>query len=507
MRVLVLALVLAAAALVPLSTERVSLKIASKSFTESVILGEVMRMLAEDANTPASHLRQLGGTRLVYEALVRGEVDAYPEYTGTIAEELFAGEGLTGLDDIRAALAREGLSVSAPLGFNNTYALGMRAGRAAELGIESISDLGRHPDLRYGLTSEFLEREDGWRSLRQAYGLAPRSVTGLEHDLAYRQLDLDVIDVMDVYTTDARITSRGVRVLRDDREFFPRYDAVLVYRNDALEEYPQAMRSLLRLEGRLSEAQMIAMNSEVERRARTETEAAAHLARETLGVAVRSEEPGRRHRIVARTAEHLDLMRRSLLAAILVALPLAILGSRWRWLGQTVLAVTGIAQTIPALALLVLLMPLVAALGLGSVGTGSWTAIIALFLYSLLPIVRGAHSGLLSIPAAYRESAHALGLTPRARLLQVELPLASPAILAGIKTAAIQNVGFATLGALVGAGGYGQPILSGIRLADTDLILEGAVPAAAMALVVQLAFEGLERLLVPRGLRVRAAAE
>jgi osmoprotectant transport system permease protein len=126
----------------------------------------------------------------------------------------------------------------------------------------------------------------------------------------------------------------------------------------------------------------------------------------------------------------------------------------------------------------------------------------ALFLYSLLPITRNTHAGLVGIAEPIRQSALALGLGTGDRLLRIELPLAAPLILAGIKTAAVINVGTATLGALIGAGGYGQAILTGIRLDDVGLILEGAIPAAVLALVVQYGFEWAERSVVPRGLRL-----
>jgi osmoprotectant transport system permease protein len=138
-------------------------------------------------------------------------------------------------------------------------------------------------------------------------------------------------------------------------------------------------------------------------------------------------------------------------------------------------------------------------------GIGGRPAIVALFLYSLLPIVRNTYAGLNDIPSSLRESAEALGLTPFARLRLIELPMAARSILAGIKTAAVINVGTATLGALIGAGGYGQPILTGIRRDDVGMILEGAIPAAILALAVQGAFELAERFLVARGLRLKRA--
>jgi osmoprotectant transport system permease protein len=189
----------------------------------------------------------------------------------------------------------------------------------------------------------------------------------------------------------------------------------------------------------------------------------------------------------------LALVAAALLAAIAVAIPLGVLAARWRGVGRAVLGVVGVVQTIPSLALLVFMIPVL--------GIGAAPAIAALFLYGLLPIVRNTHAGLTGIAPELRESALALGLPSWARLRLVELPLAAPAILAGVKTSAVITVGTATLGALIGAGGYGQPILTGIRLASVPLILEGAIPAAALALLAQGAFDLAERAVVPRGLR------
>jgi osmoprotectant transport system permease protein len=197
--------------------------------------------------------------------------------------------------------------------------------------------------------------------------------------------------------------------------------------------------------------------------------------------------------LLARVAEHLFLVGVSLLAAIALAVPLGVIAAHRPRLGQVVLAIVGVVQTLPTLALLVFMIPLF--------GIGTVPAIVALFLYSLLPIVRNTHAGLCGIPSALRESALALGLPRGAMLRLIELPLASPLILAGIKSAAVINVGTATLGALIGAGGLGQPIFTGIRLDNSSLILQGAIPASLLALAVQGLFEIAERIVVPRGLR------
>ncbi len=484
-------------------TPRPDVRVASKKFTESVILGEMLKVLAADKGQTAEHLRELGGSRLVFEALVNGEVDAYPEYTGTLVRELLSDRSIESSEQLRNALAELGVRVSQPLGFNNTYGIGMRRERADELGIKRISDLARYPNLRFGFSNEFTEREDGWPGLRAAYDLGHHQATGLDHDIAYRQLELEQIDAIDVYTTDARIRTLGLTVLEDDRDYFPRYDAVILYREQLAKRFPETVASLLRLEGQLSEDQMVELNGQVESRGTTESEAAAGYLGSELRVSANVREPTRMMRIASRTLEHLELVRRSLLPAILFGIPLGVFASKSRWLGQLVLAGTGIVQTIPALALLVLLMPLASVIGVDSVGTGSRTAIMALFLYSLLPIVRNTYTGLTAIEPGLLESAEVLNLPGWYRMLHIELPLASRSILAGVKTAAVINVGFATLGALVGAGGYGQPILSGIRLADTSLILEGAVPAAVLALLVQAVFDLVEPLLVPAGLRLK----
>jgi osmoprotectant transport system permease protein len=251
----------------------------------------------------------------------------------------------------------------------------------------------------------------------------------------------------------------------------------------------------MQLEGRISETAMSDMNGRAKLRREPESQVAAQFLRDNVGLHVQAEEEGLARTLLRLTGEHLTLVMISLTAAILTAVPLGVIAARYSGVGQMILGVTGLIQTIPSLALLVFLIPL---LGIGAV-----PAIVALFLYSLLPIVRNTYAGLHDIPLSIRESAEALGLSAAARLRLIELPLASRAILAGIKTAAVINVGTATLGALIGAGGYGQPILTGIRLDDVKLILQGAVPAAVLALLVQGLFELAERLLVPRGLRLQ----
>ncbi len=479
-----------------------SVHVASKNFTESVILGEMLTLLIRDAGIDAQHHRDLGGTRILFSALEIGEIDVYPEYTGTISQEILAGQGVEGLDAIRAALRKNGILLSRPLGFNNTYAMGMTKKRAAELNIRAVSDLRTHPQLRFGFSNEFMERGDGWPSLRDRYALPQQDVRGLVHAIAYRALDDGSIDVMDLYSTDAKIGYYDLAVLDDDLRHFPRYDAVLLYRADLADRAPGAVEAIRRLEGAIDAPTMIAVNAGVDIDKRPERVVAAEFLNEALQVEARVNQVSLARRLVRSTVEHLTLVGISMVAAVLLAVPLGIWAARSPYFAQPILAVVGIIQTIPALALLVLLMAALRplrAFGIGSLGEPP--AILALFLYSLLPIVRNTYSGLTDIPRSARESAEALGLPPRVMLIRVELPMASRSILAGIKIAAVINVGFATLGALIGAGGYGQAILTGIRRDDIPTILEGALPAAALALLVQGAFEVLDRFIIPKGLR------
>jgi osmoprotectant transport system permease protein len=461
--------------------------IGSKKFTESVVLGELARLVLREGGVDCEHRRELGGTRVLFEALLRGDLDLYPEYSGTIRAEL-APEAHS--DEEAAAILRaRGVVVGVALGFSDTYALGMKRARAAELGIAKISDLAAHAALRFGLSDEFMRRQDGWPALQKRYGLADRDVRGLDHELAYRGLDAGALDVVDLYSTDAEVRSEDLVVLVDDLRHFPEYRALFLERADLATRVPAAPAALARLEGRIDGGQMSTMNA----RAKLEHVPEARVAAEFLHVAEGTQD-GLFARVLLRTREHLALAGLSLLAAILVALPLGIVAARRPRLGRYVLMLVGVIQTIPALALLVAMIPLL--------GIGALPALAALFLYGLLPIVRSTCVGLRDLAPSLLESADALGLSRAQRLRLIELPLASRAIMGGIKTAAVINVGGATLGALVGAGGYGQPILSGIRLASTPMILEGALPAAALALAAEALFNAVERLVVPRGLRL-----
>jgi len=465
-------------------------QVGSKAFTESLVLAEIALRALEEAGVEAAHRPGMGGTIVLWQALRSGGIDAYPDYTGTIGEQILSASRPLSQAEMRRGLAHHGVGMTDPLGFDNTYAIVMRRATAQQLGIASISDLARHQDLEVGLTLEFLERRDGWRPLAARYSLEMMNVRGLEHALAYPALVRGELDVVDAYSTDAKLAELDLIALPDDLDFFPQYEAVFLYRLD-LE--PKAIQVLESLTGSLDEARMIQLNAAAEQA--RDYAAAADL---YSGIDKTSDGGSARiaRRIAGWTLRHIQLVAVSLGLAILIGVPLGIRAARSGVLSQLILGTVSVIFTIPSLALLAILV------AVPFLGISGRTAITALFLYSLLPIVSNTVTGLRSIPPDLRESAEALGLEKRAQLRKVLLPLAMPTVLAGIKTSAVINVATATLAALIGAGGLGEPILSGLNLNDPALILQGAVPAGLLAILVQLGFNALERWVVPRGLRL-----
>jgi osmoprotectant transport system permease protein len=486
--------------------------VGSKRFTESYILGEIVRQAAATAG-PAEHRPGLGNTAVVLAALKAGAIDAYPEYLGTIDAEILGHRTPSPPAQVERELAAQGLGTGVPLGFSNGYALATTSELARRLHLARVSDLAAHPELVAGLSHEFLGRADGWPGLAQRYGL-PQKPVGIDHGLAYDALASGRIAVTDIYTTDAQIAARHLVVLQDDRGYFPRYDAVLLYRLDAVQRHPDQWRAVAALQGRIGVDAMIAMNSRAERlhepfadiardfaagRIDPQREADAAAASATPSAHDGSSPAGRpvfAARLFAEDlprllGEHLLLVGVAVLCATLLGVPLGALAAARRRTEGAIMAAVGLLQTVPSLALLAILIPL-----LGRIGTVP--ALIALTLYALLPIARNTCTGLSGVPAGLREAGTALGLTPAQRWRAIDLPLAAPVLMAGIKTAAVITVGTATIAAFVGAGGLGERIVTGLALNDHALLLAGALPAAALALAAQGLFGLLEWWVRPR---------
>jgi osmoprotectant transport system permease protein len=462
--------------------------VGSKRFTESYILGEIVAQTARP-HAQAEHRQGLGNTAVVLEALKAGAIDVYPEYTGTIDAEILKNAKPTDLAAMRRALEPMGLGVAVPLGFQNTYALAMTAAQATQRQVKTISDLARQPDLAVAVSHEFLGRADGWPGLAAMYGL-PQKPTGIDHGISYEALASGRIAVTDIYSTDAKIAELKLAVLDDDQQYFPRYDAVLLYRLDLPKKAPAAWAAIQKLEGRIDAVRMIAMNGDAELRSR----AFADIARDFVQPSAGSAGPahgGWWSRLIADdlgrlTREHLMLVVVSVLAAVLIGVPLGTAAAAWPRVEQPVMAVVGVLQTVPSLALFALLIPL-----LGRIGT--LPALVALTLYALLPIVRNVTTGLKQVPAGLRDAAASLALKPWQRWWLVDLPLAMPVVVAGVKTAAVITVGTATIAAFIGAGGYGERIATGLALNDHATLIAGALPAAVLALLTQGLFEWVER--------------
>ena len=467
--------------------------VASKQFTESHVLAEIVAGLLQQEGVAVERKMGLGGSLVVYNALRAGEVDLYPDYTGTLAQSLL-GKPHAHRQELIDGLAGQGLEIIVEFGFNNRYALSMTSERAEALGVHKISDLRRHPELRPAFSLEFLNRKDGWIPLSQLYGLR-QSVRGIEHALGYQALERGQADIIDAYTTDGELLLYDLRQLEDDLGFFPRYDAVLLGRQELA---PELRKVLLRLQSRLEEEPMQQLNA----LARDGDSSPRQVAREFLAAEGLIAQPGEEidqmlGMVLSNTVTHIKLTLIALLIACSLAIPLGLLLAHHPRRSASAVYVAGLLQTVPSLAMLALLIPV---LGLGQV-----PAIVALCLYSLLPILRNTLTGLAAVDPLLKEVADGMGLTGRQRLLKVEVPLALPTILAGIKTAAIISIGTATLAAFVGAGGLGEPIITGLTLNDHALILQGAIPAALLAIVTEFLFEWLERVIVPAHLRQQLA--
>src|SRR5215470_1525058 len=459
------------------------IRVGSKSFTENYILAEIAAQIIEQVGEARVERRVgLGGTGVTYRAIEGGSIDLYPEYTGTLGRVILKDPALDTAEAIRPRLESRGLTISASLGFNNTYALAVRGETAERLGLRTIGDLARHPELRAAFSSGFLEREDGWPGVRARYGLSLARVGVMEHALTYRAI------------ASGELERLHLKLLQDDRHFFPDYSAVLLARRDMTERFPRTWARLREaLEGRLDDRRMARLNAMADLDGASIPQVAAAF---LSGASTAGAGDGRSpllSEIYGLTRDHLALVLISVGVATLLGIPMGIVAARFRRAGQLELSVIAMLQTVPALALLMFMIPLF--------GIGKGPALVALSLYALLPVARNTYAGLTAIDRTLLEIAWVLRLGELRRLVRIELPLSAIAIMAGIKTAAVTTVGTATLAAFIGGGGYGALIVRGLALDDTTTILAGAAPAALMALAFHVGFELLDRFVIPRGLR------
>lgn len=497
------------------------IRVASKPYAESYLLAELFAQFLEANGFAVERRPGFGMTELLMQAMIAGEIDVYPEYTGTglaaILGETAAGGSAAVFSRVSEEFeARWGMRWLPPLGFENTYAIAMRREAADSLEVRALSGLTAiAPDLVGGFSPDFIGRDDGLDGLAAAYGIEFRETRGLLQAVKYQAIEEGAVDVIDAYSTDGAISRYDLTVLTDDRSFFPPYDAAPLASRAFHEERPEAVLVLTRLGSRIDVAAMRRANERVEVEGRSVAEVAAELLAEiglgggpdeemipSAGAAARDAEspvlsalPRRmwdnRGELFRQVLRHLLLVVGSLGAAMAVAVPAGVVLERRRALAGTTLRVAGVLQTIPSIALLAFMIPVF--------GIGAVPAVVALFLYSLLPILRNTYTGIIEAAPHAVEAGRALGMTEWQLLARIRLPLAAPVIMAGIRTAAVINVGTATLAAFIGAGGLGDPIVAGLALSDPVMILSGAIPAAALALLVDWGLGGAEVLVAPRG--------
>ena len=470
------------------------IRVGSKAFTENFILGEIIAQIAEETGEARVERRLgLASESIAHAALLTDEIDLYPEYTGTIALILLNDPSARSVAEVRERLDDLGLTISESFGFNNTAALAVTRELSERLSLRTLSDLRQHPELTAAFGPGFLDRADGWPGVSAHYGLRLADARIIEHALKYDAITAGDIELIDIYSTDGKLQKYDLVVLEDDREFFPKYHPVLYARKDFIERFPRTWERLNEvLVDSLNDQEMSRLNALADLDGMSLSNVSATYLQKDL----EADGPDRRiwRDVAEHTVDHLYLVVVSVGFAILAGIPLGIAAARFKTLGKAALMSVEVVQTIPSLALLVFMIPLF--------GIGQSPALVALFLYALLPIVRNTYTGMIGLDRQLLEIANVIGLNPWQSLRRIELPLASLSILSGVKTAAVITVGTATLAAFIGGGGYGTLIVRGLALNDSSIILAGALPAAVMALVIHGGFEMLDRVLIPKGLRL-----
>ncbi|MBD3336745.1 MAG: ABC transporter permease subunit, partial [Candidatus Eisenbacteria bacterium] len=493
------------------------LVVGSKNFAESRLLGEIFAQLIEE-HTELTVERRLGlaGTQVCFEALRTGAIDIYPEYTGTGLVTILKAESqsdATGaLNTVRREFrARWDLLWLAPLGFENAYEVAVPSDLAERHDLQTISDLAKiSRDLTAGFGYEFVERPDGLPGLRGVYDLEFAAVKQMQQALKYQAAGARRIDCLDVYTTDGRLLVHDLVVLRDDKRFFPPYEAAALVRADLLDRHPEVAEWLGLLTNAFDAERMRSLNLRLQEHKEEERVVAAD-ALDSLGLRRTAAPPAKtavgeglfpymwdhRRELLHRLVEHLGMSAMALALGVLLAVPLGLALERRRDVAESTIRVVGTSQTVPSIALLAFMIPLL--------GVGAMPAVVALWIYSLFPILRNTYTGVRDASPEAVEAAGALGMTKAQILFRVRLPLAAPVLMAGVRTAAVITVGTATLAAFIGAGGLGVPIVAGLQLADTTIILSGALPAAVLALAVDGLLALVEAILRPKGLERQAA--
>lgn len=489
--------------------------IGSKEFTENYLLGEMAAiLLKEKYDWPVEKKLGLGGTKVVFDALESDSIHLYPDYTGT-GYIYFLKRNDNERDPekiykiVKETFEKDfNIIWSKPFGFNNTYALAVRANDDNLNDINSVSELvGNENNFMFAAPHEFMERSDGMPNFQKAYGLkfSDENIVGMEAGLTYSALRDLKVDMIMSYSTDGRIAAFNFRLLEDDLNFFPPYYAAWLAKKSSLEKFPVLKNLYEDFDDLISEKDMMELNNQVDsKKMEPEVVARNFLIKKKLikGELQKNDKRKgllnffikKKKYLFKITKEHLILSFGSLLLALIISLPTGILLTRYPVISTPVFAIINTIQTIPSLALLGFLIPIM--------GIGKIPGIVALFLYSLLPLIRNTYAGVQAVNNNFIEASRGIGLTNWQILWKVEIPLAMPVILAGVRTASVIVIGTATLAALVGAGGLGDPIFRGVSTVNNDLIFLGAIPAALLAIITDKLLGLCEKKLVSKGLTI-----
>lgn len=456
----------------------------------------------------------LGGTKVAFDALNHGGIHVYSDYTGTGYVMILKMNGERNPQKVHDIVSREFLSRfdiqwSESLGFNNTYALTIRKADSSFKNFKTISDVsGKVSSYKIAAPYEFMERKDGFKGLSNEYNLnfAKDKLTSMNAGLMYAAIKDKQVDFIVSYSTDGRIKAFNLRILKDDKNYFPPYNAAYLAKKDSFKKFPLLQKNIEKLEGLINEEEMIEMNDQVDRLKQEPKDVAKNylISKGLLKGEVIHQEVetsfiqfmiSRRADLFKLIWEHLLLSFVAIFAALLISLPTGVLLTKKEKLAKVVFPIVNTIQTIPSLALLGFLIPIM--------GIGFAPAVLALFLYSLLPLVRNTYEGIKGVDRNFVEASKGIGLTNTQILLKVEIPLALPIILAGLRTATVIVIGTATLAALIGAGGLGDPIFRGVSTVNSNLILLGAVPAALLAIIADKLIGWSETHLVSKGIRLK----
>ena len=492
--------------------ESKDITVGSKIFTENILLGEMLSILLEEKyNYKVVRNLNIGGTKLVFDALKSGQIDIYPEYTGTGYIMLLNLSEKKSPSKVYRIVKKEfrkkfQLIWSLPLGFNNTYALAVRSDDKRFSDIYKVSDLvGKVEDLSLAAGHEFMERKDGYENFTKSYNIYFSKIYSMDQGLMYSALKNKETDMIMSYSTDGRIRAYQLRLLEDDKKYFPSYQAAFLTRADLLKKFPKIKQAFRDLENNINEKEMIYLNNQVDQlKYETNIVAKNFLIKKKLLDAdivslnhksLFSYYYSKKDYLLHIFIEHLVLIFSSLFLALLLSIPLGVLIARKKIIAKVVFPIINTLQTIPSLALLGLLIPVL--------GIGYAPAIVTLFIYSLLPLIRNTYEGIKGVDKNSIEAAIGIGLTKWQILNKIEIPLALPIIIAGIRTSTVIVVGTATLAALVGAGGLGEPIFRGMATINSKLIFLGAVPCAVLAVILDRSLSFLEAIFVSRGLRLK----